>query len=108
MAYRCEVSAVLMLAVALGAGCEKGRSPRTLEEAVAAHDHESTLRFCEYYLAELPARDPNPGYTRLVREAYRKAFVRWSLVRRGPLTRSAEKRIENFRRYGVTAPEEGK
>jgi hypothetical protein len=97
-----------MVVAALCAGCRQDRSPRTLEEAVAVHDYDSTLRFCEYYFDRLPNPDPDFGHTRLVREVYRKAFVRWSVSRRGPITRSAETRIERFRRYGASSPEGGR
>jgi hypothetical protein len=101
--HRFRTLAVLFIAVSLAAGCNSRRSPRNLDEAVALRDYESTLRFCEYYFERLPAQDPDPGQTRMIHQAYRKAFVQWSLARRGPLTRSAEKRIEKFRLYGVAA-----
>ena len=109
MAHRARwVGPILILVTALSVGCDRSRSPQTLEESIAVRDHEATLRFCEYYFAQLPAHDPDPAHTELVRRAYRKAFVLWSLGRSGPLTRSAGIRIERFRLYGMSSPGKGK
>jgi len=88
------------------AGCGRRETgPETVEEALARRDYDSALLFCEDYFSELARPDPRPEQTRIMREEYRKAFVRWSLARRGRVTRSAEKRIAAFLRYTGSAEE---